>query len=76
MAKCEKCGKIRLKDAACSICGSSLHRDGRYVTCYNCNKDFGNVCNGRCVIDKIRKILMFVGIGIVVLFIVVMCLAQ
>jgi len=48
MAKCEKCGKTKLEDAVCGICGGPLIKDGRHVTCPKCLRDVSGVCNGKC----------------------------
>ena len=73
MAKCEKCGEIRLEDAACGNCGGSLYVDGRYVHCPICGKDVGGVCNGRCGITA-GKIIKFAAIGIGVIVLLKMCI--
>ena len=68
MARCEKCGKIKLEDAECGICGGYLIKDGCHVTCPECLRDVRDVCSGNCSIYKIFK---FIGIGFIILFLII-----
>jgi len=56
MANCEKCGKIKIEDAACGRCGATA-RDGSLVYasftssgvwCWKCDRPVSGVCDGRC----------------------------
>ena len=48
-AKCEKCGKTKIEDARCPICGGGLIKQGKHAGCLTCNRDVGEVCTGQHV---------------------------